>query len=107
MRTAACKTTLLLQLRVLGFGLLQDGDVGVGIFPEGEEIFVSSKRPLIRRPMGILRASFGRLRRRRSLVCSASTTCARVHSFHWRIGAYEECHCRCRQSRAPETAARS
>ena len=24
-----------LQLRVLGFGLLQDGDVGVGVFPEG------------------------------------------------------------------------
>ena len=28
----------LLQLRVLGFGLLQDGDVGVGVFPEGEEV---------------------------------------------------------------------
>ena len=26
-----------LQLRVLCFGLLQDGDVGVGVFPEGEE----------------------------------------------------------------------
>src|SRR5438067_6327370 len=25
-----------LQLRVLGFGLLQDGDVGVGVFPEEE-----------------------------------------------------------------------
>jgi hypothetical protein len=23
----------LLQLRVLGFGLLQDGDVGIGVFP--------------------------------------------------------------------------
>jgi hypothetical protein len=32
--------TLLLQLRVLGLGFLQDGDVGVGIFPEREEIFV-------------------------------------------------------------------
>jgi len=30
----------LLQFGVLGFGLLQDGDVGVGVFPEGEEIFV-------------------------------------------------------------------
>src|ERR1700684_3815249 len=30
----------LLQLRVLRFGLLQDGDVGVGVFPEGEEVFV-------------------------------------------------------------------
>jgi hypothetical protein len=27
----------LLQLRVLRFGLLQDGDVGVGVFPEREE----------------------------------------------------------------------
>src|ERR1700756_4710442 len=35
----------LLQLRVLGFGLLQDGDVGVGVFPEGEEVFVSSQCP--------------------------------------------------------------
>jgi len=34
---------LLLQLRVLCFGLLIDGDVWVGIFPEGEEIFVSSR----------------------------------------------------------------
>ena len=28
----------LLQLGVLGLGLLQDGDVGVGFFPEREEI---------------------------------------------------------------------
>ena len=28
--------TELLQPRVLGFGLLQDGDVAVGVFPEGE-----------------------------------------------------------------------
>ena len=27
-----------MQLRVLGFGLFQDGDVGVGAFPEGEEV---------------------------------------------------------------------
>src|SRR5690348_6759589 len=33
-------TTLLLQLRVLRLGLLQDGDVGVGVSPEGEEIVV-------------------------------------------------------------------
>ena len=26
-----------LQLRVLRLGFLQDGDVGVGVFPEGEE----------------------------------------------------------------------
>ena len=36
---------LLLQFRVLGFGLLQDGDVGVGVFPEREEIFVGGERP--------------------------------------------------------------
>jgi hypothetical protein len=27
----------LLQLRVLRFGFLQDGDVGVGVFPKGED----------------------------------------------------------------------
>src|SRR5262245_19413512 len=31
----------LLQLRVLCLGFFQDGDVGVGVFPEGEEILVS------------------------------------------------------------------
>jgi hypothetical protein len=30
----------LLQFRVLGFGLFQDGDVGVGVFPEREEILI-------------------------------------------------------------------
>ena len=30
----------LLQLDVLRLGLLQDGDVGVGVFPEGEEILI-------------------------------------------------------------------
>src|SRR2546425_13266408 len=30
----------LLQLRVFRFGLLQDGDVGVGVFPEREEVLV-------------------------------------------------------------------
>ena len=33
----------LLQLRVLRFGFFQDGDVGVGVFPEGEEIFVGGE----------------------------------------------------------------
>jgi hypothetical protein len=27
-----------LQLRVLRLGLLQDGDVGIGVFPDGEEV---------------------------------------------------------------------
>ena len=31
---------LLLQFGVLGFGLDKDGDVGVRIFPEGEEILI-------------------------------------------------------------------
>src|SRR5208282_4374294 len=34
----------LLQLRALRFGLLQDGDVGVGVFPKGEEILVGGER---------------------------------------------------------------
>ena len=38
-------TSLLLQLRVLRLGLLQDGDVGVGVFPEGEEIFIGGHCP--------------------------------------------------------------
>jgi hypothetical protein len=33
----------LFQFRVLRFGLLQDGDVGVGVFPEGEEVFVGGE----------------------------------------------------------------
>jgi hypothetical protein len=33
-----------LQLRVLGSGLLQDGDVVVGVFPEREELVVASLR---------------------------------------------------------------
>jgi len=33
-----------LQLRVLRFGLFQDWDVGVGIFPEGEEVLVRGSR---------------------------------------------------------------
>jgi hypothetical protein len=35
----------LLQLRVLSLGLFQDGYVGVGVFPESEEIFVRGERP--------------------------------------------------------------
>src|ERR1700730_7535951 len=31
-----------LQLRVLRLGFLQDGDVGVGVFPEGEEVLICS-----------------------------------------------------------------
>jgi len=35
--------TSLLQPRILSFGLLQDGDVGVGVFPEGEEVLVGGE----------------------------------------------------------------
>ena len=35
----------LMQFRVVGFGFLQDGNVGVGIFPQCEEIFVGAERP--------------------------------------------------------------
>src|SRR2546425_6335750 len=37
--------SLLLQLRVLRLGFLQDGDVGVGVFPEREEIILGGERP--------------------------------------------------------------
>ena len=37
--------TCLLQLGVLRLGFFQDGDVGVGVFPEREEIFVGGERP--------------------------------------------------------------
>jgi len=33
-----------LQFRILGFRFFQDGDVGVGVFPEGEEFFVGGER---------------------------------------------------------------
>ena len=32
----------LLQLGVLGFGFFEDGDIGVGVLPKRQEIFVSS-----------------------------------------------------------------
>ena len=34
-------TNPLLQSRVLRLGLLQDGDVGVGVFPEGEGVLMN------------------------------------------------------------------
>ena len=34
----------LLQLRVLRLGFFQDGDIGVGVFPEREEVLVSFER---------------------------------------------------------------
>jgi hypothetical protein len=34
------KSRRLLQLGVLRFGFLQDGDVGVGVFPQREEILI-------------------------------------------------------------------
>src|SRR6266478_451985 len=33
------------QLRILSLGLLQDGDVWVGVFPQREEIFVRAECP--------------------------------------------------------------
>jgi len=35
----------LLELRVLGLGFFQDGDEGVGLFPEGKEVFVGGESP--------------------------------------------------------------
>ncbi|MGA7967688.1 MAG: hypothetical protein WB983_03580, partial [Terriglobales bacterium] len=41
-----CRLRLyLLQLLVLGLGLLQDGNVGVSVSPQGEEVFLGGKRP--------------------------------------------------------------
>ena len=34
----------LLQLGIFSFGLFVDGNVGVGVFPEGEEVFVGGER---------------------------------------------------------------
>jgi len=34
-----------LQLCVLSFGLLQNGDVAIGVFPEVEEVFVGGECP--------------------------------------------------------------
>jgi hypothetical protein len=34
-----------LQLRVLRLGLFVDRDIGVGVFPEREEVFLGSERP--------------------------------------------------------------
>ena len=39
----------LLQLCVLGLGFLQDGDVGVGVFPEGEEVLIRRVAPVLSR----------------------------------------------------------
>jgi hypothetical protein len=33
-----------MQLRVFGFGQRQDGDVAIGVFPEGAEILVGGER---------------------------------------------------------------
>ncbi|MGA6980265.1 MAG: hypothetical protein WBZ11_01800, partial [Candidatus Sulfotelmatobacter sp.] len=35
--------TLLLQLGIFRFGFFQDGDVGVAVFPEREEIFLGGE----------------------------------------------------------------
>ncbi len=34
-----------MRLPVFRFGFFKDGDVGVGVFPEAEEIFVRSEHP--------------------------------------------------------------
>ena len=40
-----------MQLRVLGFGLLQDWDIGIDVFPEGEEVLI---RGAARNPMAVV-----------------------------------------------------
>jgi hypothetical protein len=43
--TAGRRAGELLQFRVLGFRLLPDGKIGVGVFPGGKEVIVSRERP--------------------------------------------------------------
>ena len=38
------RTPELLQLRVFSLGLFVDGNVGVGVFPEGEEVLIRGFR---------------------------------------------------------------
>jgi len=44
LNASAFEGTTSLQLRVLCLGFLQDGDVGVGVLPESEKVFVGSER---------------------------------------------------------------
>ncbi len=54
-----------LQLRVFGFGLLQDRDAGIRVFPEREEILVSSfSLGFLPRPRSMLALTAGELPRR-------------------------------------------
>jgi len=48
---AALREARLLQLRVLRLGFLQDGDVGVGVFPEGEP---THRMPMPATPIALL-----------------------------------------------------
>jgi hypothetical protein len=45
LRARSAENPLLLQLRVLRLGLLEDGDAGIGVFPEREEILVGQECP--------------------------------------------------------------
>src|ERR1039458_5416417 len=63
----------LLQSRILRFGLLVDGDVGVGVFPEGEEILICGAGFIARGGVccGIERVSAGQSETAASLPCLA------------------------------------
>jgi hypothetical protein len=50
-QSAHDKPERLLQFRVFGFGLLQDGDVGVSVFPEGK---ATHRMPMPARPIALL-----------------------------------------------------
>jgi hypothetical protein len=36
---------LSMQLRILRFGLFEDGNIGIGVFPEDKEILIRGSRP--------------------------------------------------------------
>jgi hypothetical protein len=64
------------QLRVLRFGFFQDGDDGVGIFPEGEEIFLGGG-------IGIRRA-FAQAGQSRAAVPTCASPLLRRGGRHYR-----------------------
>ena len=68
--------TLLLQLGIFRFGFFQDGDVGVAVFPEREEIFVGGESAREREVAISWRASLaldGRVARPHMAACPHTT----------------------------------
>jgi len=76
-----------LQLGVLSFGLLEDGDVGVGVFPEGEEVFAILFKSSIQ-PMESMFVSLPNVRTLLALMCRTQhlvELCAAAEVFQQRV----------------------